>query len=389
MLGSLDDARLMEPYSRYWSAQWQFDLPKEEVGAHLSKDLAFLNLALKSHPENVELLLLTGLVAHYAANVDVQGEVELSLQAFNQAQKLRPEEIRAPWFRGSLYCQTAQLKRGAEDFLGIEKSHAWEKLPASFWLDYMECAALSNMPMHVLRTEDHLVHLQAPASRLREVVVETARKRIDPFDPGKKYEAKEAWQGENAGEDTVFTSTSCGLQLRPRGNWQLKDLGLGKSGCLARFGPGPYRGSHSKVDAEIVVVAKQPAANETLLEYATSFPQAAEPDSSVLASAHCPVTICMARKGIQAGAYGKNGDGHIFLLAFEREEPVFPGLIFESPLEVPQSNSGEGYMYFHPRQVQGRIPGKLFYVVLLSTASSAEKASLTDLDAFLARMTVE
>jgi hypothetical protein len=68
VLAALDDARQLEPYSRSFTtdSQWNFPFAKEEVAARLGKDLGFLQLALKKHPGNAELLLLTGLVVHYA-----------------------------------------------------------------------------------------------------------------------------------------------------------------------------------------------------------------------------------------------------------------------------------------------------------------------------------
>ena len=71
VLAALDDATQLEAYSSSFTQEWRFPVSKDEVATRLGKDLGFLQASLKSHPQNVELLLLTGLVAHYAYNVDV------------------------------------------------------------------------------------------------------------------------------------------------------------------------------------------------------------------------------------------------------------------------------------------------------------------------------
>ena len=117
VLSALDDAKQLEPYSRSWTMNWDYPVAKDEVAARLSKDLGFLTRASKNHRENAELLLLTGLVARYAYNVDVDGSYGAAMNALGQAEKLAPGDFRAPWFRASLECQTTQPKAGGDEFL--------------------------------------------------------------------------------------------------------------------------------------------------------------------------------------------------------------------------------------------------------------------------------
>ena len=197
VLSALDDAKQLEPYSRSWTMNWDYPVAKDEVAARLSKDLGFLTLASKRHPENAELLLLTGLVADYAYNVDVDGSYDAAMNALGQAEKLAPADFRAGWFRATLECQTTQPKAGGDEFLSIEAGHAWDQLPVAFWDDYIECAYITNMPAHLLRAADHLQKLGAPVSERRNAIVDLAHKRFAPFDPEKDYKPEEVWQAEN------------------------------------------------------------------------------------------------------------------------------------------------------------------------------------------------
>jgi len=49
----------------------------------------------------------------------------------------------------------------------------------------------------------------------------------------------------------------------------------------------------------------------------------------------------------------------------------------------------EGPQAFHPGQIHQRIPGKLYYLVLLDTAASIEEPAMKDYDFFLQNLTVE
>jgi hypothetical protein len=214
VLAALDDAQKFEPYSSAYSIKWSYPVRKEEVATRLGKDLGFLRLALKDHPDNAELLLLTGLVAHYGYNLDLEGSYDAAMDAFERAGKLQPSDIRPPWFRATMRCHTLESKAGAEEFLSIEANHSSDELPAAFWNDYLICATVTNMPAHVLRAASYLEKRHATASITGADFIDLARKRFKPYDPSKKHDQKDVWYGNKAGEEIDITSTMCGIRLR-------------------------------------------------------------------------------------------------------------------------------------------------------------------------------
>jgi hypothetical protein len=106
-------------------------------------------------------------------------------------------------------------------------------------------------------------------------------------------------------------------------------------------------------------------------------------------STRCPAERCIAEKAVDPGAYHQNGDARAQALFFAREQPEFPGLIFESPANLPQQKGKEGRETFRFTPTQQRMPGELFYLVLLDTASSIEDPAMKDFDFFLQNLTVE
>lgn len=386
VLAALDDARQMEPYSHSFSATWNYDVPKDEVTRRLEKDLGFLQAAANSHPENAELQLLTGLVAHYAYNLDIDGSYDTALDGFARSQKLTPDDLRPQWFRASFLCQTDQPKPGAEQFLGMEKEHPWQSLPVEFWQDYMECAIVTGMPAHVLRAGDHLTVLHAPPSHEQTFLTEIAQKRFEAFDPSRKYEQKDAWSAQASGEDIEFTSTMCGVRFQAYSNWRVNQLDWRNGTCLAYFSTGPYQAVTEKLNPSVLLMVQQPREGETLQEYAQRFMK--DGPLTPYTPTHCPADACLAFKQDAPGMYHANGNGHGRLVVFERDQPQYPGLIFERPWQMPKSPE-PGAHYFRPGQVQKRIPGKLYYLVLLDAAASIEEPALKDFGFFLDHLIVE
>ena len=76
--------------------------------------------------------------------------------------------------------------------------------------------------------------------------------------------------------------------------------------------------------------------------------------------------------------HGNDGDGHGRLVIFEKNQPDFPGLIFEAPSDPPKADSSDGVQHYRARQIQARIPGKLYYVVVLDAAASIEEPAMKD-----------
>ena len=388
VLAALEDARKLEPYSYIYTPaeNWRYSIAQKDVADRPKADMDALTLAAKSHPENTELLLLTGLVAHFAYNLDVAGSYETTISAWERAGKLEPSDVRVAWFHADHICQTAKPKAGGEEFLAIEAGHPWEQLTPAFWDDYMACATITNMPAHFLRAAEHQLKLHTESSQTRSMVTDFTRNRYEAFDPGRAYEPKEIWTGIRSGDDTEFTSTTCGVRLHTHASWTINSIGLNGHGCIANFSSGPYKGTTRNLSPSILIVVKQAEENETLQDFAKKY---AKGTIGSFTPARCPASNCIALMGVQAGLYKEDGDGRGRIVAFAREQPAYPGLIFESPMDVPDASGGEGAKAYSPGPIRQRIPGTLYYLVLLDTAASIEEPAMKDFDYFLENLTVE
>lgn len=390
VLAALDDVEQLEPYCHFWTAAvlWQFDIPRQQVADRLSKDLGFLVEARKAHPENAELALLTGLVAIYAHNLEIEESYDTAMKTLDATGKLTPGDLRLDWFKATLHCQSTEIEEGARSFLAVENAGALRRLPGAFWDDYMECALLSNMPVHVLRAASYLELTHIPQTDRGKKYVEIARQRIAPFDPQKGYVANAVWLGLEATDNVeILTGTSFGVRLKVHSDWEKEGFQLKGDKGTSLFCSGPYAAKQGKLRPCILLLVQQAKPGQTLENFSTSFKR----DGAFVpyTPAYCPAERCVAEKGIEAGMYHKNGDGHTRIVFFEREQPEYPGLIFESPSQLPHKEGNDGPLAYNFTQIQQRIPGKLFYLVLLDTAASIEEPALKDFDFFLQNLTVE
>jgi hypothetical protein len=186
------NVRPIESMAHNWSPTWAYDTPKTQVASLLTSSLRDLRSAETAAPQNEELLLFTGIVAHLAYNVDVEDTYEVAVQSFEKANKLAPADYRPEWFLASHRCQSNELKAGMEEMLAIETRNPWQQLPVGFWDDYINCSTMSLMPAHTLRAVDHAVHLgEDPSSYGSAVGI--AQKRYKSTDANTTYDAHDAY----------------------------------------------------------------------------------------------------------------------------------------------------------------------------------------------------
>jgi hypothetical protein len=364
----------VESLARDWSPKWAHDTPKEQVVAILTASLKDLHSAETAAPDNPELFLLTGLVAHLAYNVDVAEAYQAAVDSLERAQKLAPDDYRTAWFLGLHHCQSDQIKVGMAQLLAVESQIPWQQLPVDFWNDYISCSTISMMPAHTLRAVDRAVHLGAsPASYYS--LVDTAQKRYKSTDSVTTYSAHETWQATHEGKVVHFTSQLCGMAFSAHENWHMDIGDVSKGTCLATTETGPYPSKTGQGVPTLLVMTRAAKPQETLEDFVLSFVKK-YPTAHPITAPSCPSEKCVGYEIVTDTTYKPEGGGHFLVVGFAGQPPDFPGLLFEKPDEPPKSKPGDPVTYYHPIEKLHRLPGVLYSVVELdSNESIFEKAS--------------
>src|SRR6266567_8518541 len=77
----------IEALARDWTPSWSHDTPKEQVVSLLRSSLRDLSSAQVAAPQNDELFLLTGLVAHLAYNVGIEDAYKTAVESLEKAHR--------------------------------------------------------------------------------------------------------------------------------------------------------------------------------------------------------------------------------------------------------------------------------------------------------------
>jgi hypothetical protein len=357
-----------------WSSTWAYDTPKTQVVSLLSSSLRDLRSAETAAPQNEELLLLTGIVAHLAYNVDVEETYEVAVQSFETANKLAPADYRPEWFLASHRCQSNELKAGMEQMLAIEIRNPWQQLPVDFWDDYINCSTMSMMPAHTLRAIDHVVHLgESPSSY--GSAADIAHNRYKSTDANTTYPAHDAWQATQGAGDVQFTSQLCGMGFSAHKDWHMDIKDVAKGVCISMIETGPYPSKSGQGTPTILVLSRTTKPQERLDDFVQSFLRN-YPSARPITAPSCPSDKCVAFEIVTNTMYQSEGGGHLLAVGFAEQPPDFPGLLFEKPDAPPKDDSGQKVRYYRPTEKLHRLPGILYTVVELdSNASIFEKAA--------------
>jgi hypothetical protein len=101
------------------------------------------------------------------------------------------------------------------------------------------------------------------------------------------------------------------------------------------------------------------------------------------------VERCLSLDLLVPGIYWKQGGAHLLVVAFERDEPRYDGLAFEKPQGPPIQKPQEKPVAFHFDYIFHRIPGKLYYLVLLDSNQQIFAGSKPEFETFLKSLIVE
>jgi len=369
------DALAIEPMAHSWSDKWTRDTPKERVASELASDLHDLRSAEIAAPHDEELLLLTGVVAHLAYNVDVEETYEVAVESFGKAHQLAPDDYRADWFLAGHRCQANEVKAGMEQMLEVEDRIPWQQLQVEFWDDYINCSTIALMPAHTLRAVDHAVHFGESASSYN-FAVDVAHKRYKATDVNANYPAHEVWQATEKDGSVQFTSQFCGMGFSAHSDWHLDIRDVAKGICLSTIETGPYPSKSGKSTPTLLVLTRAAKHQETLENFVESVLKARYVLARPIAAISCPSEKCLAFEITDRDLYASEGGGHFLVAAFAGQPPDFPGLLFEKPDGPPPAKAGADVAYYHPIEKLQRLPGTLHSIVELdSNASIFEKAN--------------
>lgn len=384
------DALTNNPFARTYEMSWRFPTPKEQLAVSFTRDLHALEDAQKKSPGNVELELLTGLVAHLAYNLNVDEGYTPAIDLLGTLARNNPQDYRAAWFLGIHQCQSNDTAGGMKRLLGIEST--FNQLPRAFWQDYANCASVSLMPEHAIRAYDN-AHKVLSGPPNDETLERIARKVVKPSSPDQSYPIRTAWAFAQTKDQVRFTSTLCGESFvtRPDARVELHDVKNGT--CAITIESPHFTNRHGESSANRLILTMIPKPGESLEDFAHRF--LSGPKYSMarpITGVPCPVARCIAFEIVTDKLYPGEGGAHLISVFFASDEPQYPGLIFEQPQAIPTSGAGKDSdkpTFYRANEGVSRFSGTLYTFVALDANADIYAPSRALFDGLLKSLVVD
>lgn len=372
----------IDQYARTTTTNWRFPVPKEQVAESFQAAMNTLERQQEIAPDNRELQIFAGLVAHLAYNLEIEEGDGLALDLLEARAN---DDLRASWFLGIHQCQSNAPIAGMQRLLQIETSNT--PVPRAFWEDYATCATITNMPIHAVRAYDK-AQKDTNGPPVDEKLEQIARRKIKPSDLSTTYPSRQAWYQEKTPGHIRVTSTLCGESFSIRQTFHLNIHDVAYGTCLISIDTDQYPSRYGPSSASMLIGTQVAKPTETLDAFAhrilAGFSQGMVKDPShanqtPLTGVQCPVATCLTFEVISDNLYKTEGGAHLLAVFFQSDMPAIPGLLFETPQQIPKvPNFQLQPGLFRPEDVIQRFDGTLYTFVTLDANQDIYTRSRTD-----------
>lgn len=302
-----------------------------------------------------------------------------TLCAAAPAARAAPEPAPAAWTKARSLCDAGKLEEGWKALVQLEKAAGKKPLPAAYWREVLGCATKAEMPANALRA-GKMLEDQKQATADDRAFVAKARAGIREPQPDATISPEEAWIVHPRKDGVLLVSRPCGFAFDPRKDAPFLPP-VQKRGCSVRTWLPPLKGKAGEQRPSAAVLSRIAGHDEKLEDYVAQIMPTWKP--AKLDGFRCPGARCITFGNRIPGIYGKDGDGVGLAVAFEREEPAFPGLALEDPSPRLRRKGSEA------SPVYGRFRGKLYYLVWFDSAASVAERAKPGYRKFLADLRVE
>lgn len=288
------------------------------------------------------------------------------------------EATPAAWTKARSLCDAGKLEEGWKALVQLERSAGKQPLPAAYWREVLACASKANLPANALRAGKKLDALKQATAEDRTAVAKM-RAAVRVPEPEAVIPAEEAWIVRPRGNGVLLVNGPCGFAFEPRNDHPFLPH-VQQRACSVRTWTPPLKGKGGELRPGVIVLARVAKAGEKLEDYAALMMPTWKP--ARFDGFKCPGARCLTFGTRHKGVYGKDGDGVGLAVAFERDEPEFPGLLFEDPGPTVARKPGAPPVF-------GRFRGKIHYLVMFDSAATIAERAKPDYRKFLADLRVE
>ena len=354
-------------YYDHWTAEWNYDIPKENLINQLREYYKDFSALPK---KNTEIYLLLGDIAHYLYNMNVQEYYNSAVKNYDEAIKDNPKDFRAYWFLAYHYSLSNEPISAIDNFKKAEGILPIKE-PADFWNDYAWATAIANMPSHCIYAMDKVKSISGKEGSFQQQLGETIYKRIVSVDKNQSYDKKDIWTATQ-GDKTTFTSRPLGIKISIDTTWDLSIYDYQNTQAVFIIEPTTIANKAGReIGYTIAILMKTANDNDRLEDYINNFVSKYPNKKKINLSDKYDKMITY--EIIDKTMYEDMGGGHLYMVGIERNEPKYSGLLLESAISLPQNT--DEINYFRAAESKDRFKGKIFYLIMFDSCEDIYKQS--------------
>jgi hypothetical protein len=384
VLNGMAEMKKLEPFVEDPIYEWNFGIDKNDVIVKVRTLYNEIGRYSENDPQNGELFLYSGLMAHYAYNLDLQEYGELTEANLQKAKKLMKDDFRPDWFLGLHYVKSEHVNEGMNLFLEI--SGKWEIENGLFWEDFALSAFFSQMLQNAIMGLDKAKGILHTDSEYEELFGKEIREKFEVPEKNSKIETKQLWTQIKSDSRNDFISFPLGYRISIPADWKVQPLPYKNGTAGLNIEMEPIKGIEGDVVSTISILAYVPNENESFEDFMKKF---MKPD--------CDLKEYDLNLGLNEfsyvctnnNIYSQEGGARILLVYFEREEPEYKGAKLEGLQEFPDTTSDFTFYDLTEDRAFTRFNGKLFYLVILDSCESIFEKGLSEFNRTLKSFAVE
>lgn len=348
----------------HWVHDWTAAISKKDV----EKNLTSLYTGLDKLPnKNIETHLLLGDIAHYLYNMELESYYKKAVDNYLAAKAVDAKDYRVYWFLGNHYSLSATAVLSINTY-----KMAMPYLPAPnpnplFWADYAIACANASM-QGTARYAAHQASLVAGQKLSIEDDINGVTMAMTKSPPADTVLTnQDIWSpSDKNGEHIIFNNRTLGTQLSVNPNWGIDLGGLKNRTSYAMLSPqAAISKKGKKIGYSMLVMTKVASNGQSLKEYLDLVTGNAEYKKTITMDVGA-IKNCLAYEIKDPGLYKENGGGHCYAIAIERDNPEYPGLAIELPIDLPKQGN-KNIVYYTSTQKYSRIKGRIYYLIMLDT----------------------
>lgn len=374
---SIDYLKKNEGLYNHWSPQWKYDIKKESVINELASLYAKID---QLSSKNLETFLLLGDIAHFIYNLDQEPYYQKALDNYKLAVQLAPDDYRVYWFLANHYALSNQ------PILAIETYQKALEYPACksigyFWFDYSQAcipAGMTSTGIYAAEQANKLQPSEFLANEIRQIKKSIVQPKTDTT-----IQAKNMWSfaGKIDGK-IVLANRVLGIRLAIDSNWHLQPSDFSNGTAAVPLEPETIisKKNNQPIGYSILILAKVPQHGQTLKSFLMMFSKKYDSLKPVQLTDKYPGII--GYEVLDKSIYQNIGGGHMYMLAFERDEPDYPGIVLETA-NSQLAKGAKGLSYYRLDGQFTRLKSKIYYLVMLDTCGDIHDESLIIFKNFL------